>query len=724
MQRRTLKSFALATSLVVSGCSLDFLTGKPTGILNATPAPTTAPNTSATTTPQATELPGGNPTLPPVFNGLSDMALGFLVSNNAAGLKGSVFGPSTLVSNNAAGLVSNNAAGLVSNNAAGLVSNNAAGYRVATVDDVNVADGFVYLTTPDERLYVDADKKLYGTLTDKDGKFDMKAPAAKDLIVNVLLSGNRRLTALVNTEANSAADITVNLATTLVTEYLRSKAKEFGFTLADVAGNSGAKTILGEITTLTTDLVKQDAVLARLQPSDLAVNNIPVLRHRYVVAFGTGTDQALSDKWVAFLRAMKNDSASPDMVYRPLAVTTVDTGDMIPAGDQVLSVAVAPAGAANAGKIYVSHVSPNVTEILELAPGGGSPISLIKKARLGGDAFRLPGTLEALPDGRIVLMDSLNQWVALGDPRSGASPALTPSGAYFGFGDKDAGTEFYAGDYSFWKNPSLLVDVYCGTAGEGCGGDTNASVDDVAFDDSSPQNMYLADLNQHVVWKAADIFNRYQGDPLVEFAGKVGEVNEDETHTTLASLRFNQPAKVTFNAHGGNKYLFVADNGDHAIVRINLSNPDEMVKRVVGAMPPPSTAYVSSDGKKGPRKALCYSPSEEGDLANKAHLRFPQKMLFDSSGRMLVADGDNRLIRIATVHDDTPRVWTIAGRPQETNGACESIGLPPPFSNEDGEAKAVALGEVSGMALDPDGNLILSDVRSNRVRKIWTSFLK
>ena len=168
----------------------------------------------------------------------------------------------------------------------------------------------------------------------------------------------------------------------------------------------------------------------------------------------------------------------------------------------------------------------------------------------------------------------------------------------------------------------------------------------------------------------------------------------------------------------------MADNGDHAIVRINLSNPDEMVKRVVGAMPPPSTAYVSSDGKKGPRKALCYSPSEEGDLANKAHLRFPQKMLFDSSGRMLVADGDNRLIRIATVHDDTPRVWTIAGRPQETNGACESIGLPPPFSNEDGEAKAVALGEVSGMALDPDGNLILSDVRSNRVRKIWTSFLK
>ncbi|MBI6546311.1 MAG: hypothetical protein HY692_05920, partial [Cyanobacteria bacterium NC_groundwater_1444_Ag_S-0.65um_54_12] len=301
----------------------------------ATTKPTATPPVTLPTTPSipvtVTPDPVPTPMLPPAgnLNILSDGQLGYLVANNTAGLvQGTVSGPVSLVAHHSAGLISNNAAGIV--------SNNSGGYRTATVNIVSVADGFVYLTAPDERFYVTRERRLFSTLTDDKGAFRLVAPATDSLIVNVLLSGNRRLTAISDT--SSAEPLAVDLASTMVTEFLRAKASEHSFTLSQVLANPVTKASLSAIQRMTRELVQNDQVLARIKSTDLLLNNIPFLRQRYVIAFGTAPDHALSDEWVKLLRTIKNDFAALDSKYRSLALTTLDAG--IAPGSVVLGVTV------------------------------------------------------------------------------------------------------------------------------------------------------------------------------------------------------------------------------------------------------------------------------------------------------------------------------------------------------------------------------------------------
>ena len=161
-------------------------------------------------------------------------------------------------------------------------------------------------------------------------------------------------------------------------------------------------------------------------------------------------------------------------------------------------------------------------------------------------------------------------------------------------------------------------------------------------------------------------------------------------------------------------FLYVADGGDQVLIEINLDSG--AVRRIAGVVPP--------DNGGAPRKALCYDPAEEGGSPLAAHLRFPHKILFDSQERLVLADTDNNLVRLVTVYDPTPAIWTVAGIAQPDDDACGPWRRLPPFAFADGEARKVAVGSVQGMALDGAGNLILSDVQSNRVRKLWLSYLK
>ncbi|MBM3267129.1 MAG: hypothetical protein FJZ01_05710 [Candidatus Sericytochromatia bacterium] len=712
MQRQSSKVLAIAVALALSGCNLlPFLGGNP-------PKTVAAAGDDAPATPKPTALPGDvttAPPTPPPAGALKAAALGFLVSNNAAGLGGTVKGPAALVSNNAAGLVSNNAAGLVSNNAAGLVSNNAAGlvsnnaagFRASALAEDAVKYGFVYLTSPDERFWVNDENKLIGTVTDAAGKFDLpKAPRELDVIVNVMLTDNRRLTALVNTASEASPSVTVNLASTLATEFLRGKAREFEFALKDVFATSETTASWVKIVSLTGTFLDREGI-AKFSASDLAINNIPVLRQRYAVLLGTGTDKSLSDEWVNLIRLVKKPTTLPDWVARPLAITTVDTKGKIPEGDRVMAVAVAPAEAPNKGNLFVLHVNDNQTRVTEFPAGSGAPRTHIDVP--GKGVWEVPGTMVALKTGEVVIMDSGKQWIALLNPLPTANPQA----------DGEGGSFLDIFDPAKWKNPRLLVDVYTG-AGDEMGPFT--SVDDVAFDDKENPDIFMVDLTRATV-RSKGMALAGGADataPLSILAGKKDGVFEGTVvPTTVDQVVFNQPSKLTFHANGGKRWLYVTDNGDHIIVRIDLGSG--VVEHVVGELPPPVPG--------APRKALCYGAqaAEKGLYGIKtrdAHLRFPHKVLFDKANRMLLADSDNRLIRIATVYDTTPLIWTLAGLPQQTNDRCEAVGLPPPYSFQDGEARQVSLNEVNGMALDTDGNLILSDVREPRVRKVWTSFIK
>lgn len=682
--------------------------------------------------------------------------VGYLVSNNSAALTGNVSGPAQLVSNNAAGLVSNNAASLVSNNSAALVSNNSAAYRIQDLGS-NVASGFVYLTTPDERFWLTPDNRLFSTLTDANGNYTLAAPATDSLIVDVLLSGNRRLTAFTSTlgaASGSAVTADVDLASTLATEFLRYKATQWGFTFSQVASDSTAmadfRQIVADTETLLTSLPASGSDLGPIAPSDLQINNVALLRQHYVVAFGTAASHAVSDDWVALLREMEHDWTSPDSKYRSLALTTIDSG--IPPGALALGVAVD-----SQGNIYVSDDTETTTEIRQITPSGAKNVLMVK-ARVTGtnDALNYVGNLAVDAAGDVIIPDTTNQWIGLLDP----AEALQAG----------AGTVNFL-NFSAWTNPELLVDTFDnatdspqnnpvldGFSGPCSGGQGNCiGNDDVALDDNpTDPTGYFVDLAENTLWEVPHILTQHETDAfpsstdgsgngtgsipimLAPARGSSGATSATasvvpDTATasaaTLANgLFLNSPSNVTFHRYFSTPYLYVTDDGDDVILEINLQTG--AVRKVVGALPPPATWPVSmpQETVPGARTPNCYNPGAEQYVdPGKANLRYPHKVLFDSQNRMLVADSDNQIIRMVSgLYSASPSIVTIAGYSQyECGPNGQPVDVTPPlFASGDGEANNVVIGEVQGMAMDPQGNLILSDARSNRVRKLWLSYLK
>ena len=98
--------------------------------------------------------------------------------------------------------------------------------------------------------------------------------------------------------------------------------------------------------------------------------------------------------------------------------------------------------------------------------------------------------------------------------------------------------------------------------------------------------------------------------------------------------------------------------------------------------------------------------SGDGGLAKNATLSFPNAIVFDSAGNMLVADGGNNRIRRI---DTSGIITTIAG-----TGV---LG----YSGDGGPALQAELNDPWSLLLDSAGNLYFSDILNYAVRKIDTS---
>ena len=740
---QSLSVIALAAGMV-AGCQISTpTTSKANAGVNPSGGAGTVAGSNTGGTPAGQVPPGG-------LGQLSSQQLaqiGYLVASNAAGLTGAVSGPALLVANNAAGLVSNNAASLVANNSGGLVSSNSAAYRVLGLDTA-VASGFVYLTTPDERFYLTPDYRLFSTVTDAAGNYTLSAPASDSVIVNVLLSGDRRLTAFASTTVGATASAKVDLATTLATEFLRYKASQWGFTFSQVAADPTAiglfDQVVSDTETLLTSLPASGSDLGPIAPSDLQINNTPLLRQHYVVAFGTSPFHAVSDDWVALLKEVMHDPSAPDIKYRSLALTTVDTG--IPAGALALGVAADPYG-----NIYVSDVTESTAEIRQITPSGGDNVLLIRaRSSATGDQLNYVGDLTTDASGDVLLPDTTDHWIGVLDPRKALQSGTTTVSAF---------------DFAGWLNPELLVDTFDNATddprndGAYCATCSNAiSNDDVTLDDSAADPTgYFVDLSQNTLWEVPHILTQHETGPfpasadgssgsgtgsipimLAPATGDSGATSATASTvpafrgggSTLASgLFLNSPSNVTFHrSPGGTPFLYVADDGDQVILEIDLSTGG--VKQVVGALPAPASATAVMPQASGPGARIpdCYSPASEQFVSPlSAHLRYPHKVLFDPQGDMLIADSDNQLVRMVIApYSASPQIVTIAGYSQYECGANNQLVdvTPPLFADGDGEANNVVIDEVQGMAIDPEGNLLLSDARSNRVRKLWLCDLK
>lgn len=180
-------------------------------------------------------------------------------------------------------------------------------------------------------------------------------------------------------------------------------------------------------------------------------------------------------------------------------------------------------------------------------------------------------------------------------------------------------------------------------------------------------NIYIADTRNHRIVRITPSLS------VATFAGSVTGTPGIVDGTGTAA-RFNSPHGVAVDADGN---VYVADTSNHRIRRIT---PSGVVTTLAGSI----------DG---------YNDATGLD----ARFSFPYDVAVDTAGNVLVADAGNHRIRRIT---PSRVVTTVAG---STSG----------FAN--GTGAAARFNFPRGVAVHPDGTIIVGDSFNNRVRRVTST---
>ncbi|HEY9854249.1 MAG TPA: hypothetical protein V6D05_00840 [Stenomitos sp.] len=586
---------------------------------------------------------------------------------------GPVTGQDTLVSNNSASLTGlvTGPASLISNNSANLVSNNSANYRTQALATVPVKRALVYLASPNEQLYAGSDGKALYALTDDNGNYSFKvAPAEVPIIVTVLQPQNRRLVGfLIPKKGGNVLD--VDLATTVVTEFLRDQARLAHKTLADYPTLAAD---LPEIIRLTREMIARDELHLKQSDSDpssyidLAVNSIPAMNHEYVRAFAA-SNQELSDAWKHLLG------------YRPLLIDELDVG--YPNSDyHVLDVT------ANSDAIFTAAYS-HASYQIDQTTGSGSK-TLVDVPRT--DIRYIGG----------MLASGSHVFAACDDFLIDIDPA--PDGVTSLWDDNGLTPRLHQYNDAYFDQPDVSG---------------NAVINDVEFHGGWA---YFASADTHEIWRChLDETGAILPD-TVELVAGVPQASQDPASFFTGDdtrpgqqVRFNLPCNITFHQEGAKEYLYVADTLNHRIRRVDLASPGFPTETFMGLG---STAYGNllkpvgpvEDGKASTSQEQGYTDIDDpaGVPRAKAGLISPHKVLFDAAGRMFIADTDH--LRVRMYDPATDRVYTIAGA---------GAGVP----SVTGDSRRSGLGEVYSIAFDAQQQtLLIADSRNYKLRRVHLPF--
>ena len=187
--------------------------------------------------------------------------------------------------------------------------------------------------------------------------------------------------------------------------------------------------------------------------------------------------------------------------------------------------------------------------------------------------------------------------------------------------------------------------------------------------------LYLVETNRHVVDKLDLTGNLsvFAGDGTQGFSGDEGPA---------ISAQLDSPQGVAVDAAGN---LFIADTHNHRIRRVDATSG--LITTVAGT----GIAGYSGDGA----------------LATSARLNNPVAVAVDASGNLFIADANNN--RIRKVSSSAGTIATVAGDGVQGN------------TGDGGPASAASIDTPSGLAIDPGGNLYLSDLHNHRVRRVSAS---
>jgi sugar lactone lactonase YvrE len=231
-----------------------------------------------------------------------------------------------------------------------------------------------------------------------------------------------------------------------------------------------------------------------------------------------------------------------------------------------------------------------------------------------------------------------------------------------------------------------IITTIAGTGTNGFSGDGSAatsallySPDSVVLD--SMGNVYITDTWNNCIRKitvSTGIITTIAGTGG-NGAGFIGFTGDGGVAT---SAKLNYPSGVALDLSGN---VYIADQSNNCIRKITVSN--DIITTIAG------TGTAGSLG--------------DGGVATSARLWNPSGVALDLSGNVYIADQSNNCIRKITV--STGIITTIAG-----TGIAGFLG-------DGGVATSARLWKPSGVALDLSGNVYIADTWNNCIRKITVS---
>ena len=178
----------------------------------------------------------------------------------------------------------------------------------------------------------------------------------------------------------------------------------------------------------------------------------------------------------------------------------------------------------------------------------------------------------------------------------------------------------------------------------------------------------------------AQIVSTVAGNGYIGFSGDGGPATSAELYS---------PNCVIFDASGN---YYIADEQNNRIRKVTISTG--IISTVAG------NSYISSGTYGG--------YSGDGGQATDAELDWPRTLTLDPSGNLIITDDNNNVIR--KVVTSTGIITTIAG-----------MGGVWGYSGDGGPATDAELWDPHGIATDASGNIYIADTDNNVVRKVSPS---
>ncbi len=249
--------------------------------------------------------------------------------------------------------------------------------------------------------------------------------------------------------------------------------------------------------------------------------------------------------------------------------------------------------------------------------------------------------------------------------------------------------------HSEWNVTMAVNDIYtiAGTGVAGFSGDNGAALSAKL---SSPQGfaldgtaeMYIADTgNNRMRVVSGSTF------VISEFAGNGGSLLSVGDNGQALDAAYDEPSAITTDASGN---LYIADENNNRVQEIAASNHSQFkITMTAGFV---YTVAGNANGAAG--------ISGDGGLATSARLNDPLDVAVDNSGDLYIADSANN--RIQEVSATTGDISTVAGSATGVGG----------LTGDGGPATGVLLSDPTGVAVDNNGNVYVSDFFNNRVQEI------